>query len=488
MRYIMVSILSILVFGMNGQELKNSNFEKSCDTNHPLPCDWELSWGSKEINTLQKENGNGYLALQNDKSGVSFVEQAINIEETQEIKILRLSGKIRTKAVKGKGASLHMQLYNANGDYITKKDMAGSRSATWVIGNTEWTHYSIQMTCPSGIAQIKFGAILTGEGKADFDDFEVSLTDVTKKEPSALAKDFIHEVAEIIREHSLYRDSIAIGELSKKAGWIIGQAKSTEECQIGIEYLLASLQEYGDHHSFYMTTDEANAWKSNNEEDNPQIEYAQSKRIGNIGYISMPGMHSINDTLILQYGDSLQNCIRELYDDQLTGWIIDLRPNDGGNTQPMVLGLGPILDSGPLGSLVDINGNAQSWHYDDGSCFWEEERGVKLENAMLVDRKLPIAVLTNSSTGSSGEMATISFIGSPYARSFGQPTWGLTTGNGDFELSDGSILFLSSTRMADRNGNIFMSTIKPDVIVEESEDTEEDAVLEAALSWLHSKK
>ena len=61
---------------------------------------------------------------------------------------------------------------------------------------------------------------------------------------------------------------------------------------------------------------------------------------------------------------------------------------------------------------------------------------------------------------------------------------GLTTGNGDFDLSDGSILFLASTRMADRNGHVFQGGVAPDEPVAPSENAETDPVLEAARKWI----
>src|SRR5206468_4322951 len=56
-------------------------------------------------------------------------------------------------------------------------------------------------------------------------------------------------------------------------------------------------------------------------------------------------------------------------------------------------------------------------------------------------------------TASSGEAITISFRGRPGARSFGAPTAGLSTGNEEYALPDGSMLFLTTSIEADRIGH-----------------------------------
>ena len=103
---------------------------------------------------------------------------------------------------------------------------------------------------------------------------------------------------------------------------------------------------------------------------------------------------------------------------------------------------------------------------------------------MTVNKKLPIAVLTGNQTGSSGEAVVISFIGNEKTRFFGQPTWGLTTGNGSFDLIDGANIHLASTIMADRNGKKYYGSIQPDEIITEESKTSEDIVLQTAIAWI----
>ena len=73
-------------------------------------------------------------------------------------------------------------------------------------------------------------------------------------------------------------------------------------------------------------------------------------------------------------------------------------------------------------------------------------------------------------------------------KTFGQPTWGLTTGNGSFDLADGGRMMLASTRMADRNGKIYIGSILPDEIIEKSTIEKQDIEIRAAINWILNKK
>ena len=152
--------------------------------------------------------------------------------------------------------------------------------------------------------------------------------------------------------------------------------------------------------------------------------------------------------------------------------------------EPMIAGLGPLFSSAKLGSLIDVNGRASSWYYSQGRYYWDNHRGWRVTNPTKVGSTLPIAVLLSSQTGSSGEAVAISFLRNAKTRTFGCPTWGLTTGNSDFKLRDGAAIYLASTIMADRDGNSYRGSIAPDVSVNGCADKD---VRAEALRWLNEQ-
>lgn len=179
--------------------------------------------------------------------------------------------------------------------------------------------------------------------------------------------------------------------------------------------------------------------------------------------------------------------MRKLDNSAIKGWIIDLRENTGGNQDPMIAGLGPIFSAEKLGSLVDVNNKSNAWYYKNGKYFWDDDTGFAVTNPVTLRAKLPIAVLTSNKVGSSGEIVVISFIGNARTRSFGQPTMGLTSGNGSFDLADGSKLYIASTIMADRNGKQYTGSVMPDVKIDNTIVAGKDMVMKAAIDWIRSQ-
>jgi C-terminal processing protease CtpA/Prc len=156
--------------------------------------------------------------------------------------------------------------------------------------------------------------------------------------------------------------------------------------------------------------------------------------------------------------------------------------------EPMLAGLGPLFSTQKLGSLVDGNKIRNAWYYKNGKYFGDDYDGWSVSKPVTLKSKLPIAVMISNKVGSSGEIVVISFIGNAKTKSFGQPTMGLTTGNGSFGLVDGSQIFIASTIMADRNDKQYTGSIKPDVQIDNMLVDKKDLVINAAIDWIISQQ
>jgi C-terminal processing protease CtpA/Prc len=97
-----------------------------------------------------------------------------------------------------------------------------------------------------------------------------------------------------------------------------------------------------------------------------------------------------------------------------------------------------------------------------------------------------VAVLTSAQTASSGEAVDVAFRGRPNTRTFGRPTFGVSTANTTVQLSDSSMLLLTTARFADRLGNFYGYPLPPDerVEAERNADPGQDATVAAAAGWL----
>ena len=216
---------------------------------------------------------------------------------------------------------------------------------------------------------------------------------------------------------------------------------------------------------------------------------APSGRIvdGKFAYLDVPAFAG-PEKAQLDYAQRLQDLIHEFEQKDIRGWIIDLRLNDGGNMWPMLAGLGPLFPDGDLGAFVDAAGNRNIWRYSDGKSSEDSTVAATTPHPYRLSRKdLPIAVLTDELTASSGEAVAIAFRGLPNAISIGQPTFGVPTGNALHALSDGAMINLCGVIDADRTGRTYDSKIPPDKLVETNWarfNQKDDSGILAAIKWI----
>lgn len=472
-----------LVQGLAAQAIRNGSMFEGCDTCATKLQGWSLSWANTGVTCGPYEDGSDRsLLIDCAKDGVGFVEQSISIAEVKEVIVLTLTARMRVEDLSTKGASLNVACYDANGVFLTNKDQ-GLFWYNWVQGTRPWEQRMLKFILPEGTAQVKVGAIVRGKGRAWFDDFTVDLTPIEGRVPDQVSRDYVGAALDSIRQHALHRDSVDLMEVHATALRIAGGSNDPADRHLAVEYMLQSL---GDHHSFLMRPDEFTAWQ--NESGSVAFTHASHRKVEDYGYVLVPGFMSGDSASMFAFADSLQRGIAALSVQGVRGWIVDLRQNTGGNMTPMICGLGPLFASGVLGTLTDVSGRVEHWWYRDGVYGWDEEEVLRIPRPVVLPAPLPIAVLTSAQTGSSGECTTISFIGNSRTRSFGQPTFGLTTGNGQFALPDGAQLFVASTTMGDRNGRLFHGAIVPDEVVEQPADWKYDAVLDAALVWLKAQR
>jgi C-terminal processing protease CtpA/Prc len=215
----------------------------------------------------------------------------------------------------------------------------------------------------------------------------------------------------------------------------------------------------------------------------------KGRRLANdVGYITVPS--NVGSPFLDEYGSIIQQIIRDLDARAMCGWVVDLQLNGGGAISPMVLGVGPILGEGDAGAFIDANGGRVAWAYRDGAYYYGTEVLRRLDDPYRLKLTMPpVAVLTSSFTASAGEATLISFRGRPQARTFGEPTFGVPTGNSGKQMSDGAIIVLTTALEADRTGRVygFNERIQPDHYVRVNTNligNDNDPVMRAGVDWL----
>ena len=245
---------------------------------------------------------------------------------------------------------------------------------------------------------------------------------------------------------------------------MIENAKSYDDTYDAIK---KALSVGGGKHSMLMTKSESQDTTESYDEVLPTVSLD-----GDIAIIKLPDFLGTAEAG-QKYAKVAEDFIHENRD-KIKGVVLDLRGNTGGDMGPMATAVSSLL---PDGELV-------YYHYRSYDVPVTLKNGV-VSNAgtggksLYPDEKLnvPVAILTDDMTASSGEALTLCFRGLENTRTFGAPTAGYTSVNMLYNMYDGAQMYLTVAFDKARTGEIFKETpIEPDVAT--------DSPLEAALEWL----
>lgn len=247
---------------------------------------------------------------------------------------------------------------------------------------------------------------------------------------------------------------------------MIENAESYEDTYPAIKKALSVC---GGKHSILMTKSESQSTSDSYDEVLPTVSLN-----GDIAVIKLPDFLGTAEAG-RKYAKVAEDFIHENRD-KINGVVLDLRGNTGGDMGPMATAVSSLL---PDGELI-------YYHYRSYDVPVTLKDGV-ISNAgtggksLYPDEKLkvPVAILTDDMTASSGEALTLCFRELENTRTFGAPTAGYTSVNMLYNLYDGAQLYLTVAFDKARTGEVFEETrIEPDVAT--------DSPLEAALEWLRS--
>ncbi|MEC1178088.1 S41 family peptidase [Metasolibacillus meyeri] len=229
-------------------------------------------------------------------------------------------------------------------------------------------------------------------------------------------------------------------------------------------FIEEALQVGGGKHSFLLT-------KENRQTLSAKDEMPSTTREGDLLIIKLP-QHLDAAANGKQYADTVLQEIKNNMN--IKGAIIDLRGNRGGDMGPMITAVSPFLEDGDL------------YHLE----YLDRDWTVKLENGKSIGGgtqittnitpfklDVPVAVLIDDQTASSGEAVLMAFMGQPHAKTFGQPSAGYASANITLPLYDGTLINITVAYNKTLNGEVFYDTpVLPDV--------QTDHPLEQAIEWL----
>ena len=248
--------------------------------------------------------------------------------------------------------------------------------------------------------------------------------------------------------------------VAAKAEALATKPSSLEEAQDAVK---AALKVAGGKHSFLQDAAEVTQDATSEDWPAPSASFVD----GGIVLIKIPPFSGNADEGV-KYANAVLDALSE--DIQITGAVIDLRDNRGGNMYPMIAAVHRFLPDDEI--LRFRTRKRTQW--------------IMLQNAIQIAGIVyqghidcPIAILTNELTGSSGEAVLLCFRGLENARVFGTPTAGYASANQPFQMSDGAKMWLTTGCDVARTGEAFCDDpIVPDVTTQ--------TPLEDALAWLQN--
>ena len=347
-----------------------------------------------------------------------------------------LRGELQTLKCSGCSAALWMRLDRSDG--ILFADSGMDRA---VRSDGDWAPFTVTLPVPRAATTLVVGLTFQGGGAVTARAVRLELgAPVSLDAPVAkTAQDELDAAIGHVRKNAWMRDNIDWTVMNDDLRFLTAGAEKPSDVYLAIRYLLAGLK---DRHSFLMPPAQTKAFQTGGAE-NPPIAV---RSLGDgIGYVDVPAYGGADAAAARAFATRTHESLAAVAGNAGCGWIVDLRNNGGGNMWPMLAGLKPFLGDEPLGTFISREGASPPWKAGQAVNAEPPASLRALEHAY-------VAVLTGPMTASSGEAITISFKGRPRTRSFGHPTTGLSSGNGNFSLPDGAMILLTTVIEADRTG------------------------------------
>lgn len=475
-RLLLLLFLFLFLISTLPAQIPNSGFEQPDPSSTTQTAIW-IKEGNPSFCAIESNNAwKGKYSLRlsgSSASAMNFFKGEFPFE-CNGLKKYKIRCAISTKNLDGK-VGLGIRLLDDGGKTVTfgYKVLTDAQHQDWKIAEGEF--YADET-----VKRMRIFGRVAGTGDAWFDELSIEEIKLSTDKPSAKVRKYIDAYFDIVTAHSIIRDKEMIAAIKNNTLTLCAGCKNLACCESVLkQYSTWKLQ---DGHSFFMTRQE---WKEFNSGGKMQASGLLNFPTGemrddHIAYLVVPTFVSMDKEIMNTYADSLQNMIARFDKPDCKGWIVDLSGNQGGNSFPMVAGVGPLLGNGVCGYSFSGDGSKKTRIYNEGWTGWDSTLVFKKVNPYtLMHPDPPIAVIYGNATGSSGEVTAIAFIGKTNAKSFGQETEGATTRVDNFRMSDGAYLNLASGVDADRNGKAYGGTIKPDV-----ETKDRETAIEEAVRWI----
>ncbi len=307
-----------------------------------------------------------------------------------------------------------------------------------------------------------------------------------------------HPIVLKAKETSLYADRVDWEEVNSRFVALTQGKETVTDLKPGLQYLINSL---GDKHATFRSAKDHSIIVSYTgeikEQDNRDgafvnsvindlsAQFSYQLLEEGVGYLKVV---AIGQGVVKEQADAIRQGLLDLKAKGVDKWILDLRFNGGGNMEPMLSGLAPLLGEGFIGGA--INNRDEIWEYtiENGQFYNFGRLACEMTDLPKIAPNEKVAVLLSRYTISSGETVAVAFKGREHTRFIGEETAGYTTGNGYDQVSDDLIMLISQNIFIDRNKVIYDKKVGVDEYIEFQHIVamEEDLQVRKAVEWLRN--
>jgi carboxyl-terminal processing protease len=311
-------------------------------------------------------------------------------------------------------------------------------------------------------------------------------------------KQYVTDCIDVMQKESLY---------SKKLNWVairnnVNQQLNIAKTPIEAESIVIEVfRQLKDDHGMYGGIDTSYRYTKPGPEREFSKglldEYKKPRSVkamlidNGIAYYKMPAVLIGSDTKKMkQWANLLTDSLCKLEALQPRAYIIDLRMNNGGNSEPMWQALKNLLGETNRTYMADANKKILPDEKDTATLAYKA--AAIPDHPCTFRANIPVAVLIGPGTASSGEIMALSFKTRANTRLFGEPSIGVANVTNGFVIKNKGYLLLTVGYIADASKKILTGyRIEPDKVIKSDDkynEPEKDITVQAAIQWLNSTK
>ncbi|MGX7776732.1 S41 family peptidase [Streptococcus pluranimalium] len=204
-----------------------------------------------------------------------------------------------------------------------------------------------------------------------------------------------------------------------------------------------SLSVAGGNHSSLWAKDDLNKAVQNN--SFPETKLLDKETL----YLKLPEFIGADEEQMTKYAKTIHKASQSNAVKQV---IVDLSNNRGGNMAPMLIGITNLLPDGTLFTFESRDNQKTKVVLKNNSL----KDHTMIDIGTITKKKnIPVAIITNENTASSGELVALAFKGLKNVRYFGHATAGYTSVNRSIYLYDGAVLNITNARVISRDKVVY---------------------------------